>query len=740
MDSLFFVIWNRAGGSRITVKSAEAVEWLQEGQASDKERGIMKKLSFILVFLLCCAFFAGCSRGGRDGTEEGISQEGGVIYKDIQVETKDAFLVEAEVGKMMGMQFYKGERVMIWAVRNNGLADIYLYREDGSREMLLEGMSDTYSFGSWLLDAEEGFYFWDNLNVSLEKMDGEGKTLYSVLLKDVGVGSIHDLHQLADGRLVMVYSPPGSGSKVLSQMDPDTGKISRVSTVKLESSGRVAAGEEGLLYLDGKGVSAIDMESGGKERVLSFTGTSYLLQDDHQNSIEDFRVLDDGSVEILRYRREADGEKAFLSEVLHLAEEADQKTVLSMRCWNLTGAISGTQAWLKQQVVSFNQQSSSYIVALDECPEGTEAEDFARQTSIEMTAGRGPDLLFGDVMGDYVYGAIRKGVLADLAPYMEASGIREEDYFPSAFGAWREGSGVYGVCLSVRLDSYRMRKGVLEEGAAPDGEGLTDALLAWPEDGVLKLDWDAAKVLRYLLEGSEDFWGILDWEAGTCDFSGGIFARMLEAAKRFGNDGLTERLEILERRTADILTFDTAEDQEAEGMEAAGVLFEDGFHSAMRNTLQGYHQVMSVNANSDHVEGAWEFILFLLGKEAQTALQGSSHSTSYEIPVHRGAFEICIQNKTAIDRGMRQDVPAYNVVVGEKLITKYPRSGQDITEEKIAQYREFLEDARPLPLRTVPLLDIILEEAEYYFDGMKSVEEVSAVIQNRVQLYMDENR
>ena len=718
---------------------AETVEWRQEGQASDKERGIMKKLSFILALLLYCAFLAGCGRGERDGAEEGISQDGSAVYRDIRVETEDAFPMEAAVGSMMGMQFYKGERVMIWAVRNNGLADIYLYREDGSREMLLEGMSDTYSFGSWLLDAEEGFYFWDNLNVSLEKMDGEGKMLYSVLLKDVGVGYIHDLHQLGDGRLIIAYSPSGGGSDVLSQMDPDTGKISRVSTVKLESSGRVAAGEEGLLYLDGEGVSAIDMESGGKERIMSFTGTSYLLQEDYQNSIEDFRVLDDGSVELLRYRWGADGKKAFLSEVLQLAEETDQKTVLSMRCWNLTGVPAGTQAWLKQQVVSFNQQSSSYIVALDECPEGTEAEDFARQTSIEMTAGRGPDLLFGDVLGDYVYGAIQKGVLADLAPYMEASGIREEDYFPSAFGAWREGSGVYGVCLSVRLDSYRMRKGVLEEGAAPDGEELVDALLAWPEDGVLRLNWGAAEVLRYLLEGSEDFWGILDWEAGTCDFSGGIFARMLEAAKRFGSDGLTERQEILESRSTNILTFDTAADQEAEGMEAAGVLFEDGFHSAMKNTLQGYHQVMSVNANSDHVEGAWEFILFLLGEGAQTALQGSSHSTGYEIPVHRGAFEICIQNRTAIAGRVEEDVPAYTMVVGDQLISKYPRSGQDITEEKIAQYREFLEDARPLPLRTVPLLDIILEEAEYYFDGMKSIEEVSAVIQNRVQLYMDEN-
>ena len=58
----------------------------------------------------------------------------------------------------------------------------------------------------------------------------------------------------------------------------------------------------------------------------------------------------------------------------------------------------------------------------------------------------------------------------------------------------------------------------------------------------------------------------------------------------------------------------------------------------------------------------------------------------------------------------------------------------------MAEYREFLEDARPLPIRTAPLLDIIVEEAEYYFDGTKSIEEVSAIIQNRVQLYMDENR
>ncbi len=555
------------------------------------------------------------------------------------------------------------------------------------------------------------------------------------------VSIIYDLCQLADGRLIIASSVVGGGSRVLWELNSDTGEISRISTARLDGYGRVAAGEEGLLYLDASGVLVIDMENGGKERVLSFTGTSYLLQEDYRNSIEDFRVLEDGSVELLRYRWGEDG-NAYLSEVLQMAEEATQKAVLSMRCWNLTGDTLGVHAWLKAQVVRFNQQSDSYIVSLDECPEGTEVEDFARRTSIEMMAGSGPDLLYGDVLGDYVYGAIRKGMLEDLTPYMEASGVKEEDYFPSAFDGWREGGGVYGVSLSVQMENWRIRKGVLEEGVVPDGEALADALLAWPEDGVLTLRYDAAGVLRYLLEGSEDFWGILDWEAGTCDFGGTSFAKILEAAKRYGSDGLTERPEILERRSSyQILTFDTNADLAAEGMEAAGVLFEDGFHPAMMNTFQGYHRMMAVNANSAHAEGAWEFILFLLGEEAQTALQGKSNSTgSYGIPVHKGAFEVCAEKEIATTTKMEAVLPAYIMSVGTELITKYPRSYQSLTEDKVAEFKAVLEDARPLPLRTVPLLDIIVEEAEYYFDGTKSIEEVIAVIQNRVQLYMNENK
>lgn len=53
-------------------------------------------------------------------------------------------------------------------------------------------------------------------------------------------------------------------------------------------------------------------------------------------------------------------------------------------------------------------------------------------------------------------------------------------------------------------------------------------------------------------------------------------------------------------------------------------------------------------------------------------------------------------------------------------------------------YKKAIEDARALPIRTAPILTIIQEEAKDYFNGSKSAEEISRVINNRVQLYLDE--
>ena len=97
--------------------------------------------------------------------------------------------------------------------------------------------------------------------------------------------------------------------------------------------------------------------------------------------------------------------------------------------------------------------------------------------------------------------------------------------------------------------------------------------------------------------------------------------------------------------------------------------------------------------------------------------------------------------KKAFDSKMKTEMSKelwhkYNEVYeGDKIVYYYP-----LTEERIAEIKEALEDARYAPVRTQPILDIIYEEAGGYFSGTKEIDETIRVISNRVQLYLDENR
>lgn len=66
--------------------------------------------------------------------------------------------------------------------------------------------------------------------------------------------------------------------------------------------------------------------------------------------------------------------------------------------------------------------------------------------------------------------------------------------------------------------------------------------------------------------------------------------------------------------------------------------------------------------------------------------------------------------------------------------------GTDVSEERHEEFLKELESARPMPVRTAPIIDIILEEAEDYFRGYKNAEEISRIVGNRVQLYLDERK
>lgn len=162
-----------------------------------------------------------------------------------------------------------------------------------------------------------------------------------------------------------------------------------------------------------------------------------------------------------------------------------------------------------------------------------------------------------------------------------------------------------------------------------------------------------------------------------------------------------------------------------------GVMFDDGCHPVVNST----YQILSVNANSRQKQGAWEFIAWLLGEEGQQVLMRNDG-----VPVSRKAFREKIdEDREVFENGHPVWVGSSYLVRGKYVDEMREIKEEDITEEWIEAFIKAAEDARPLPVRTKPVLEVIREEAEDYFNGMKSLEEVISIMENRVQLYLNEN-
>lgn len=709
----------------------------------------MRKMKRIAAWLLCCIFLAACGGGERENVEQSgpaaskdnagqKEKDDTEAYYDTVTETEQFFDAQSlDWGKVMGtekiimrttflgMQFYQEEPVQLWSAveSDSSTMNVYLCMGNGSTRLLFSGLPKDYGYMDWFLDQEGNAYLFGYGQV--KKLDPDGKVLYD---RKSDFVSTKTICQLPDGSIYLLAMENGQSYKLVS-LDPVSGSVSVVDNLGWSVSPQaVGVTEDGLLYMDQYGFWKLNLKEKTQSAFLLFEGTIYYESSD-KLAIQAIRAGEDGSLRILRSDGRSvrsNGQKLSQGhgevETLKRVNVADEKIPIVMR------GIYLNDTWLKNQVVRFNQSQTDYYVVLDPWPEGSEVDDFIRRTGVEIATGKGPDILCGEWLGD-IYSLVRKGVFEDLKPYMDRSGIREEDYFPLAFSSWRDGEKIYSVNVSCQLDGYRINEAVLGSRKEPDIGILMDALLAYEEDAFYWYHDDAQDLLEMFLEGSEDLWGMVDWANGTCDFSGELFAKILQVSRRYGYDERFSYPAVGGLRRCDIIAFDSSMEQEKEKMVTSGVLFDDGCHAGVNS----FYGAMSINANSDHKEGAWAFLESLLGEEAQSAHDDSS------LPVLKQAYdEIAAELLTHVnDENAESKQSGYGSLVNGEWIG-VTRSLKDLTEEKVAELKATIQDARAYPIRTEPILDFIEEEAAYYFNGTKSIDEVRRIIENKVRLYLEE--
>ncbi len=707
----------------------------------------MKKRNYFLIMIcmLLCLLPVSCGKEAEDYTVGSASLK----YYNIKSMREELFKGRGEEegnGFLLGMQYYKGEPVQIWQFYEEGMSDVYLCRSDGSRELLMENLQAD-NIARWYLEEDGSVYCWKrSLEVPLEenapyiqKLNKEGEEIFR---RELGQDILlWDLCRMEDGSLLLLLQEGRDGDLKLAEMNPANGSLSEKPGVRLGQSFYpmyIAAGSQGVLVLDPEtpaGITEVSMEDGSVFSALSFSGTSYSLEDGPEGmQIQGFQMQKEGEAEIL-WVDLVSGRG--IRETLRLSKMEKTPVVLQT-----TYLMDG--GWLEKRASEFNRNSSSYHVIV-EYPNYADQVDFGNRMAVQIATGKGPDILYGYALS-FVPDLALKGGLEDLAPYMEKSGIQEEDYFPYAFSCMRDGEKIYTFRLRETPSFSCIKKELLEGRDVSDIESLFDALLAWEGEALFSYGRTSGSFLR-LFSHSEDYWGMIDWDNGTCDFNGELFAKMLQAAKRYGipydksvsGDFPTGLGSVSKSIYCDLYHFKTSAELEKMGLVNLDTfLGREGYPSA-----GGTDFALAINANSAQKEGAWEFISYLMSEEVQ-GLLGDEDMTNKKS--YKKWIEWVLANMQDMDDddvvgvdygGTWRLTNGETIEANDVLYTK-----KEITQERIEELLEMrenaVEDTTMEYMRLKPIYNIIEEEAEYYFEGAKSLEEVVDIINSRVGLYIGE--
>ena len=148
-----------------------------------------------------------------------------------------------------------------------------------------------------------------------------------------------------------------------------------------------------------------------------------------------------------------------------------------------------------------------------------------------------------------------------------------------------------------------------------------------------------------------------------------------------------------------------------------------GGGSAFTSVLRG-----GITSYCTDPDAAWSFLRTLLLPEFQDNIQHS-------LPVRRDSLQKLAQ--AAAEPGQMAGLPPY--LAGVTLTDSQKEYWQrGITAEESAALLALIENTDVLYQYDSTIASILWEEADYFYNGVRTAEEAAALIQNRVQTYLAE--
>lgn len=432
------------------------------------------------------------------------------------------------------------------------------------------------------------------------------------------------------------------------------------------------------------------------------------------------------------------------------ASNVKPKTVLTLACMY-------TDWDLRSRVVEFNKNNEDYrIIIKDYSQYATNDDNNAGLTKLntEILSGQIPDLLYTYGMPISQYAV--QGILTDLRPYIDADSELNGDQLmthildaASVDGKLYQAFSSFSISTAIGLSKV---VGDYDEWTLTEVKDALSKLQ--PGATVFNFDMTRSQMLTNCLYRS--YASFVDWENGTCNFDGEDFRELLEFVnsfpESFNYDDVdwsnvkydAEALFAGEQLLTDtgIYSLDSyAWTLAAYGGESFRYV---GYPSATgNNNVFNLGDGLCITNSCKDKDGAWQFVRKLFTKEYQEENSWSG------LPTNAALFNEQIQKLMTIEYQTDSDGNYILDDNGEKVVNPKATYWIDdnntyeidvLTQEQIDQIMELYNSTSLVSQNDESITDIINEETAGYFAGQKTLDDTVRLIQNRVSLYVAEQK
>ncbi len=382
----------------------------------------------------------------------------------------------------------------------------------------------------------------------------------------------------------------------------------------------------------------------------------------------------------------------------------------------ILGDIGGAST-LQEAIADFNSKNDRITITIHDYYEENISDGISRLYD-DILTGKGPDIISFSTDEMDVEALREKGAIENLIPYLEKSDvIGEEDIVDSAYQVLTADGGLY--MLPTNFVLYTL---ITKEKWCSNKENFT-----------------FEEALRSVRECEEDPMISRDLFLQEGAICGGYFGetednrleQYIKIAEQLPQQAMFQTNDLLMREGKIPFNLECIGDMQ-QYLYKKSVWGEDAVYTGFpgaegKGRIFIFDNCFAINSQSTHKEEAWKFVESYFTEEGQKTIAPNWNFSILQDVLDQQLSDSRKQEYYQTSDGKREKLPILTYEIGGTYENVYAAQDEDIQD-----VREMINNTKVMQRSDLPFIRITQEEALYYFNGEKSIEETVAAIRNKI--------